>query len=122
MARGFGRTSGCRELERVETDGHLRPYNASKAAVKHLASSLAVEWAEAGIRVNSISPGYMSTALTEKILLERPDLKEKWVGGTPMKRMGNPQDLMGPVAFLLSDASAFVTGTELRVDGGYTVV
>ncbi|PKS09421.1 hypothetical protein jhhlp_004036 [Lomentospora prolificans] len=98
------------------------PYNASKAAVRHLASSLAVEWATAGIRVNCISPGYMLTALTEKILNERPDLKEKWIGGIPMGRMGNPQDLMGPVTFLLSDASRYVTGADLRVDGGYTVV
>lgn len=68
------------------------------------------------------APADHLTCSTEKILAERPDLKEKWVGGTPMKRMGLPQDLMGPVTFLLSDASAYVTGTELRVDGGYTVV
>ncbi|KEZ39260.1 hypothetical protein SAPIO_CDS9932 [Scedosporium apiospermum] len=98
------------------------PYNASKAAVRHLASSLAVEWATSGIRVNCISPGYMLTALTEKILDARPDLKEKWISGIPMGRMGNPQDLMGPVTFLLSDASRYVTGAELRVDGGYTVI
>ncbi|SPN99833.1 related to D-arabinitol 2-dehydrogenase [Cephalotrichum gorgonifer] len=106
----------------VNTPQLQTPYNASKAAVKHLASSLAVEWAKDGIRVNCISPGYMATALTEKILDERPDLKEHWVGGTPMARMGNPEDLKGPVTFLLSDASKYVTGAELRVDGGYTVV
>lgn len=59
---------------------------------------------------------------TEKILEERPDLKEKWIGGIPMGRMGNPQDLMGPVTFLLSDASRYVTGADLRVDGGYTSI
>lgn len=98
------------------------PYNASKAAVRHLAASLAVEWARDNIRVNVISPGYMATALTKKILDARPDLKEKWVGGIPQERMGAPEDLMGPVTFLLSDAAQYVTGADLRVDGGYTVI
>ncbi|EFY93048.1 D-arabinitol dehydrogenase ArbD, putative [Metarhizium acridum CQMa 102] len=97
------------------------PYNAAKAGVRHLAASLAVEWAHAGIRVNCISPGYMLTALTEKILDENPDLKQKWTSLIPQGKMGQPQDLMGPVSFLLSDASSYVTGADLRVDGGYTV-
>ncbi|KAK3388942.1 hypothetical protein B0T20DRAFT_89514 [Sordaria brevicollis] len=97
------------------------PYNASKAAVRHLAASFAVEWAKAGIRVNCISPGYMLTALTKKILDENPDLKEKWTSLIPQGQMGNPEDLMGPVTFLLSDASRYVTGADLRVDGGILV-
>lgn len=97
------------------------PYNAAKAAVRHLAASLAVEWAHANIRVNCISPGYMLTALTQKILNDNPDLKKTWESLIPQGRMGNPEDLMGPVTFLLSDASSYVTGSDLRVDGGYTV-
>ncbi|KPM38793.1 hypothetical protein AK830_g7784 [Neonectria ditissima] len=97
------------------------PYNTAKAAVRHLAASLAVEWAHAGIRVNCISPGYMLTALTQKILDDNPDLKQKWTSLIPQGKMGLPKDLMGPVAFLLSDASLYVTGADLRVDGGYTV-
>lgn len=97
------------------------PYNASKAAVRHLASSFAVEWAKYNIRVNCISPGYMLTALTRKILDENPELKEKWVSLIPSGKMGTPEDLSGAVTFLLSDASKYVTGAELRVDGGYTV-
>ncbi|OBR08659.1 Short chain dehydrogenase [Colletotrichum higginsianum IMI 349063] len=97
------------------------PYNAAKAGVRHLAASLAVEWAHAGIRVNCISPGYMLTALTEKILDDNPDLKQKWTSLIPQGKMGQPKDLMGPVTFLLSDASQYVTGADLRVDGGYTV-
>lgn len=97
------------------------PYNSAKAAVRHLAASLAVEWAHAGIRVNCISPGYMLTALTQKILDENPDLQKQWTSLIPQGKMGNPTDLMGPVAFLLSDASSYVTGADLRVDGGYTV-
>ncbi|PQE33659.1 D-arabinitol dehydrogenase protein [Rutstroemia sp. NJR-2017a WRK4] len=97
------------------------PYNAAKAAVRHLASSLAVEWAHAGIRVNCISPGYMLTALTKKILDDKPDLKRQWTSLIPQGKMGQPEDLMGAVTFLLSDAAAYVTGADLRVDGGYTV-
>ncbi|KAK2064712.1 short chain dehydrogenase [Colletotrichum caudatum] len=97
------------------------PYNAAKAGVRHLAASLAVEWAHAGIRVNCISPGYMLTALTEKILENNPDLKQKWTSLIPQGKMGQPKDLMGPVTFLLSDAAQYITGADLRVDGGYTV-
>ncbi|KAL1958690.1 hypothetical protein VTO42DRAFT_4033 [Malbranchea cinnamomea] len=97
------------------------PYNAAKAAIRHLAASLAVEWASANIRVNCISPGYMLTALTKKILDDNPDLHEKWVSLIPQGKMGVPEDLMGAVTFLLSDASKYVTGADLRVDGGYTL-
>lgn len=97
------------------------PYNAAKAAVRHLASSLAVEWAHAGIRVNCISPGYMLTALTRKILDDNPDLKNQWTSLIPQGKMGQPEDLMGAVAFLLSDASSYMTGADLRIDGGYTL-
>ncbi|TKA67252.1 hypothetical protein B0A49_06448 [Cryomyces minteri] len=97
------------------------PYNAAKAAVRHLASSLAVEWAHAGIRVNCISPGYMLTSLTKKILDDNPELQRKWTSLIPQGKMGRPEDLMGAVTFLASDASGYVTGADLRVDGGYTV-
>ncbi|KUI62836.1 D-arabinitol 2-dehydrogenase [ribulose-forming] [Cytospora mali] len=97
------------------------PYNSAKAAVRHMAASLAVEWAHAGIRVNCISPGYMLTALTKKILDDKPDLKNQWTSLIPQGKMGSPEDLMGPVTFLLSDAANYVTGADLRVDGGYTV-
>ena len=91
-------------------------YNASKAAVKHLAASCAVEWSQYA-RVNTISPGYMLTALTKKILDENQELRRTWEGLTPMGRMGLPEELKGAAVFLASDASSFVTGAELRVDG-----
>ncbi|KAJ5966309.1 Glucose/ribitol dehydrogenase [Penicillium waksmanii] len=97
------------------------PYNAAKAAVRHLAASLAVEWAGHDIRVNCISPGYMLTALTRKILDENPQLRDKWTSLIPVGKMGTPEDLMGAVTFLLSDASKYITGADLRVDGGYTL-
>jgi D-arabinitol 2-dehydrogenase len=96
------------------------PYNAAKAAIRHLAASLAVEWAHAHIRVNCISPGYMLTALTRKILDDNPELNKTWTSLIPVGKMGRPEDLMGAVTYLLSDASGYVTGADLRVDGGYT--
>ncbi|KAI9844165.1 MAG: hypothetical protein M1837_005765 [Sclerophora amabilis] len=97
------------------------PYNAAKAAVRHLASSLAVEWAHAGIRVNCISPGYMLTSLTRKILDDNPELQRQWTSLIPQGKMGLPEDLMGAVIYLLSPSSNYTTGADLRVDGGYTV-
>ncbi|RJE25410.1 d-arabinitol [Aspergillus sclerotialis] len=97
------------------------PYNAAKAAVSHLAASLALEWARHRIRVNCISPGYILTALASKILDENPDLRKKWTSLIPVGSMGVPEDLMGPITFLLSNASRYVTGANLRVDGGYTL-
>ncbi|KIM79584.1 hypothetical protein PILCRDRAFT_548997 [Piloderma croceum F 1598] len=98
------------------------PYNASKAAVKHMASSLAVEWAKKNVRVNVISPGYMLTKLTKTILAHDPELKKTWESLTPMGKMGEPEDLSGAIVFLASDASRFITGSEIRVDGGYCVI
>ncbi|THH16631.1 hypothetical protein EW146_g4033 [Bondarzewia mesenterica] len=98
------------------------PYNASKAAVRHMASSLAVEWAKKGVRVNCLSPGYMLTKLTKTILAHDQELKKTWESLTPMGRMGEPEDLAGAVVFLASDASRFMTGSEIRVDGGYCII
>ncbi|KAI6109658.1 NAD(P)-binding protein [Pisolithus sp. B1] len=98
------------------------PYNASKAAVRHMASSLAVEWAKKGVRVNTLSPGYMLTKLTKTILAHDQELKKTWESLTPMGKMGEPDDLAGAIVFLASDASRFVTGAEIRVDGGYCII
>lgn len=98
------------------------PYNASKAAVKHMATSLAVEWAKTGVRVNSLSPGYTLTKLTKTILAGAPELKESWERLTPMGRMAEPEDLAGAIVFLASDASKFMTGTDLLIDGGYCAI
>jgi NAD(P)-dependent dehydrogenase (short-subunit alcohol dehydrogenase family) len=101
------------------------PYNASKAAVKHLGACLAVEWAQYGIRVNTLSPGYMLTSLTQQMFdrnLEGKELRSKWENLIPMGKMGTPDDLKGAAVFLASDASRYSTGSDLIVDGGYTAV
>ena len=96
-------------------------YNASKAAVIHLTKSLASEWAARGVRVNCVSPGYIGTAMTEAGFRDHPDWGKVWLEMTPMGRMGTPADVANAVWYLASDAAAFATGTDLIVDGGYTV-
>lgn len=93
-------------------------YNAAKAGVVHLARSCAAEWASRGVRVNCISPGHTVTPMTARSLEERRPI---WTSNTPMRRLGEPEDLQGAVVFLASDASAYVTGHDLIVDGGYTL-
>ena len=95
-------------------------YNASKAAVIHLAKSLAAEWSPYAIRVNSISPGYMATKLTEAEHFR--DLKKIWSDRTPLGRLGQDYELNGAVMFLASDAGSFTTGADMLIDGGYGVL
>ena len=94
-------------------------YNASKAAVVHLTKSLAVEWAELGIRVNSISPGYTATELIGSV---SKDWIDEWVAGTPFKRMGKPEELSGAVIYLASDSASFTSGCDIVIDGCFTLV
>lgn len=98
------------------------PYNFSKAAVRHMARSLAVEWAKQNIRVNCIAPGYTLTNLTKVILDNNPVLRDEWIHRIPMGRMADPSDLKGSIVLLASDASKYITGAELVIDGGYTCV
>jgi len=92
-------------------------YNSAKAGVMHLTKSLAVEWAQRGIRVNSVSPGYTLTPMTR-----RPEVacaKAEWEDQTPMKRMVEMAELVGPAVFLASDASSACTGLDLIADCGF---
>lgn len=93
-------------------------YNASKAGVRHLMKSLAAEWAVYGIRCNSISPGYMDTALTRSF----DTLFNEWKEHTPLGRLGDPDELSGCVIWLASEASSYCTGSDIVIDGGYTVL
>lgn len=95
-------------------------YNASKAAVIHLTKSLASEWAEYGVRVNSVSPGYIGTEMT-RLGMATPGWGETWLARSPMGRLGEPVEIARAILYLASDAAAFATGTDLIVDGGYTI-
>ncbi|PID58093.1 short-chain dehydrogenase [candidate division KSB3 bacterium] len=96
-------------------------YNASKAAVIQLTKSLAAEWAPYNIRVNSISPGYMEGPLAGE-LMKNPDYGPRWMTHTPMNRPGKPEELCGVAVLLASEASRFMTGSNVVIDGGYTSV
>jgi NAD(P)-dependent dehydrogenase (short-subunit alcohol dehydrogenase family) len=94
-------------------------YNTSKAAVIHLTKSLATEWAQHNIRVNAICPGYMGTPMA-KPFFDDPRYGPAWMDMIPMKRPGEPEEL-GPLAvFLASEASSYMTGSAVVIDGGYT--
>ena len=93
-------------------------YNASKAGVVQLTKCLAVEWAPHNIRVNSISPGYTLTELARSFSEE---LMRQWIVKIPMGRMADPAELQGAVLYLASEASSYCTGTDLIIDGGYTL-
>ncbi|EGU76032.1 gluconate 5-dehydrogenase [Fusarium oxysporum f. sp. conglutinans race 2 54008] len=94
-------------------------YNAAKAAIISMKSSLAAEWAVHGIRVNSISPGYMDTILNEGDGLA--EHRAIWAKRIPYGRMGNPEELTGAVVLLASKAGSYITGADILVDGGISV-
>ncbi len=94
-------------------------YNASKAGVHHLTRSLAAEWASRGVRVNAVAPTYIETDLT-RAEAQNPEILKHWIDGTPMGRMGHPEEVASVILFLASGASSLMTGSIVSVDGGYT--
>ena len=107
----IGSASGLLPLSRVFT------YSASKAAVHNLSKNLAREWATKGVRVNVLVPGFFPAEQNRKVL--NPERIATIMAKTPMKRFGEPQELIGAALLLASDAGGFMTGTELVVDGGF---
>lgn len=95
----------------------LAGYSATKGAVSALTRALAVEYAPYGIRVNALAPGFVETALTERVL-RNPMINKALIDQTPMRRFGTGEDIAAAALFFASDDSAFVTGAELAVDGG----
>jgi len=93
-------------------------YNASKAAVHQLTKSLAAEWAPYGIRVNAIAPGYVKTDMAP---VDRPEFKARWIDDSVQQRYAMPEEIAPTVVYVASDAAAFMTGSVIVIDGGYTV-
>lgn len=94
-------------------------YNASKAAVHHLTKSLAAEWGQRGVRINSVAPTYIETPMTA-FAGTAPGMLDTWLEMTPMGRMGQPREIAAVILFLASDASSLMTGSIVLADGGYT--
>jgi NAD(P)-dependent dehydrogenase (short-subunit alcohol dehydrogenase family) len=102
--------------------GPLTPaYAASKGAIVQLTKSLAVAWANDGIRVNAIAPGWISTELTKGVVADEARTAAI-MARTPMKRWGKPEDVAGTVVHLCSDAAKFMTGAVVPIDGGYSIM
>jgi NAD(P)-dependent dehydrogenase (short-subunit alcohol dehydrogenase family) len=123
LPKGYGKIINMASMsgQISNTPQNQSHYNASKAGVIHLTRSLAAEWAPRGVRVNTISAGYTRTQLVDD-LLQTPVGKEmlpKWMALTPMNRMGEVTDLQGAVVYLAAEASDFMTGGDVLVDGGY---
>ena len=85
-----------------------------------LGRNLAMEWGVKGIRVNTISPGYIVTEMVEKLFVQYPERETEWPRQNMLGKLSGPEDYRGAAVFLLSDASRFMTGADLRIDGGHS--
>ena len=123
LAAGYGKIINTASMSGhiVNTPQNQAAYNTSKAGVLHLTRSLAAEWAERGVRVNTISPGYTRTALVDDLLATPIGQKmlPAWMALSPQKVMGDVTDLQGAVVYLASQVSDFMTGGDIVIDGGY---
>jgi Tropinone reductase 1 len=95
-------------------------YGMTKASLNQLAKNLACEWSKDNIRTNSVAPGYISTSLTDRIFSDK-ELKDNIVRRTPIRRVGEPEDISSMVAFLCMPGSSYITGQTILVDGGMTI-
>ena len=119
LARGRGNQINVVSLNNDRPLKGVMPYAMSKSALSQMTRSLAMEWGPRGIRVNAIAPGFVLTDLTKK-LWSQPKMQEWGKTNTPLVRLGQPEDMIGAAVFLASEASAWMTGQTLFVDGGFS--
>lgn len=119
IAQGNGRIINIASMCSFFGSTLIPAYTASKSGVAGLTKALSNEWAGKGVNVNAIAPGYMATELTASIQETNPKQYEEVTGRIPLGRWGKPEDLQGLCVFLASDASAYITGAVIPVDGGY---
>jgi gluconate 5-dehydrogenase len=119
LERGQGNQINIVSLNNDRPLRGVLPYAMSKAGLGHMTQALALEWGPRGIRVNAIAPGFILTDLTRKLWSE-PHMQTWNDANCPLKRLGQPQDMVGAAIFLASPASSFMTGQILYVDGGFT--
>jgi NAD(P)-dependent dehydrogenase (short-subunit alcohol dehydrogenase family) len=118
LAQGSGSIINVSSVHGSTGVARMAAYGASKGGVENLTRSLSVEWAGSGVRVNCLAPGYIETDLTHDYLRSRHG--EQVRGGIPMGHPGAADDLVGAAVYLASDASRYVTGAVIPVDGGWT--
>jgi NAD(P)-dependent dehydrogenase (short-subunit alcohol dehydrogenase family) len=119
LERGQGSVINVASVAGVMSAVTMSPYGASKAALISLSKTLAAEWGASGVRVNALCPGWTATALNRN-LWEDPELGPARVANVPLGRWGRAEEMAGPAVFLASDASSYMTGQVLIVDGGQT--
>jgi 2-dehydro-3-deoxy-D-gluconate 5-dehydrogenase len=119
---GRGKIVNIGSMMSIFGGSYLAPYAASKGGIVQLTKSLAAAWAKDNIQVNSVLPGWIDTAMTQKAREVLTGLNERVLSRTPAGRWGEPADLAGIAVFLCAPASDFVTGTAIPVDGGYSVL
>jgi gluconate 5-dehydrogenase len=119
LARGQGNQINVVSLNNDRPLLGVLPYAMSKAALAQMTRALALEWGPRGVRVNAIAPGFILTDLTQK-LWAQPQMQAWYEANCPLRRLGVPQDLVGTALFLAAEASAFLTGQVLFVDGGFS--
>lgn len=116
--QNFGRIINIASVVGQVGDVGISPYTASKAAVINLTRSLALEWSRFGINVNAVGPAYIETEMNRDEL-SNPHIREKIIKKTPLKRLGEPEELTGMIIALASNAGNFITGQTIFVDGGW---
>jgi NAD(P)-dependent dehydrogenase (short-subunit alcohol dehydrogenase family) len=119
QASGRGVILNLASIMAVRGMRQLTGYSATKGAVAALTRGMAVEYAPFNIRVNYLAPGFVETALTERVL-KNPRIAQALIDQAPMRRLGTPEDIAKPAVFLVSDDAGYITGTGLTVDGGMT--
>jgi len=118
VKRGSGAVVNMSSVNGTLTIPTIASYNASKGAINQLTRVMALSLADQGVRVNAVAPGTIATELARASVLTSEDAKQRIMSRTPMKRLGEPSEIADVVAFLLSDASSYVTGEIVVVDGG----
>jgi len=120
LARGGGAIVNTASIAGVVASRGVVPYTASKWGINGITKVAALEYAKAGIRVNSVCPGVIGTSMVKRVFGEHPDVGTAFLAATPMGRLGEPREIGETVVWLCSDKASFVTGHNMIVDGGLT--